>query len=265
MSGSLPRYSSGGFGPKSNPLSFSDINRITRATEIVEGMNVGSVSERGSPRSHFFASLVAQAGTFGGLPLWTWSQIGAADGGIVSQEGLLTSDQYEDGQGLAIQFGENASPGDYVLVHELPSADGKRRFGFGGGGAAGRALEIGVPVSVGTNRWRYPVFEGFVNGDGEFEVGEVSGIMWNLYERDPFGHGQSLTYGSGTLSVNPLEGVVAGVLSTVEDGIRVYICDIANPMDPECSSAATSDLPEVPSAYAPVTSSKTYQILTGGI
>lgn len=267
MSGSLPKYSSGGIGPKSRPLTFSDLNRITRATEIVEGMNVGERGQRGAPRSHFFASLVEQTGTFGGLPLWSWSQIGAADGGIVSQEGLLTSATYEEGQGLAIQFGENASPGDYVLLHELPSADGKRRFGFTGGGGSSSSLGLSLSIEsstlVTTNTWRYSVVQGYTSLGGEFiQTGEL-GTMWNLYEGIPYGHGQSLAFSKGTLTVLPLQGVVFGALSLIEDEgeTRVYVCDVPNPMSPQCTAGAGAS-PEAPPA---VLASKAYQILTWGI
>lgn len=266
MSGSLPKYSSGGIGPKSRPLRFCDINRITRATEIVEGMAAGDRRAKSQPRSHFFASLVAQTGTFGGLPLWSWSQLGADDTGLVSLSGLLTSDQYEDGQGLAIQLGENASAGDNVLLHSIPCSDGVRRFAFagGGGGGGGLALSITEQTFVSPNLWQYAVEEGIIAANGTFTGNGTTGIMWNLYEQEPFGHGQSLSYGLGTLSVGPLAGVVFGALSTIEDDVRVYICDIPNPMDPECSGGGgvASDPPAV---FAPVTSSKTYQILTGGI
>lgn len=269
MSGSLPKYSSGGFGPKSNPLSFSDINRITRATEIVEGMNVGQKSGRGKPRSHFFASLVSQEGTYGGKPLWHWSQIGGDDSGLSSLEGLLASAQYEDGQGLAIQLSETASAGDNVLMHEIPCTDGVRRFAFGSGGADageddGPALLITGQTEVGTNRWQYTVVEGFISASGAFVSSEpvIGGIMWNLYEKETYGHGQGLSFTNGTLVVGHLEGIVFGGLSTVEDGTRVYVCDVPNPMVPQCNEEL-SDAPGASFSF-PV-SSKAYQVMMGGI
>lgn len=265
MSGSLPKYSSGGFGPKSNPLSFSDINRITRATEIVEGMNVGQKSGRGKPRSHFFASLVSQEGTYGGKPLWHWSQIGGDDSGLSSLDGLLASAQYEDGQGLAIQLSETASAGDNVLMHEIPCTDGVRRFAFGAGGAGGRVLSIVTYTPAGTDRWEYLVDEGYLDAAGDFVPNGEAGIMWNLYEVTTFGHGQSLSFSSGTLNVGPLQGPVLGSLSTVEGGVRVYVCDVTNPMVPECGSGLTEDAPRSQPSPPFSGSSKTYQVMMGGI
>lgn len=99
----------------------------------------------------------------------------------------------------------------------------------------------------------YMVDEGSLDADGEFVPNGNSGVMWNRYEFDPYGHGQELSFTQGTLAPSPLSGVVFGGLVAVIDEVRVYICDVPDPMNPSCATpgfAAASVAPNGSSQLA---------------
>ncbi len=243
MSGSFPNYTGGGIGPKRNPLTFSHINRITKATQTVEGMSSGTPSARGVARVGLFAKLVAEEGTIGTYDLWSWEQVGVNAGAsdVDDVTGLLKSSDFQDDEGLAVLLGGSAAADQIVHLFELPGFDGKRRYAFvTGASASSTALRIDSASAVSSTRWEYGVTEGVINADGTFTAGTETGTMWNLYESSPYGHGQDLTMTLGTLTPAKLEGVVFGALIKIEDDERIYICDVTNPMEAACAESDTS-------------------------
>lgn len=244
MTGPFPKYQSGGLGPRSKQLTHSHINRITAATERVEGLTDGAIRDGSKVTRSMVVELLAQTGTIGTRPYWSWRQVGVSLGGatIANQTGQIGSSLYSSAQGgFAISLDGSGEAGALVSIHEVPGFDGKRWFAFGGSG--GTATTVGATAlqingGGGTFPITYSVTEGKINASGSFQTDSIGGIMFNLYEFGPYGHGQDLIFSQGELQPEPLNGIVFGGLSMIDGGVRVYICDVPNPMNPVCTGAS---------------------------
>lgn len=251
MSNDLPRLTGGAQGP----VQFHHMNRVLDATAAVERELGGQAGPAPTILRGFWVKLLAQSGTVGSYNLWTWARVavnaGATD--VVSDSSLITSALYSSG-GKAIDIAGTAAVDAIAFIYELVGMNNVRYFAIAsssGGGGGGTALRIdsgaGDPLVAAIE---YAVTEGTVDETGAFTAGSDSGVMWNLYEGPgAYGHGQSTTFGTGTLTPTPLSGIVFGGLSSIVGAVRVYVCDIPNPMEPECAvpadDAAENTLMEV--------------------
>lgn len=240
MTAPFPKYVAGGIGPKSKPLSFDHINRIGAAVEAMEAADGVPFRRRPVVQRAFAVELLAEEGTIGTRPYWSWRAVGASGSSIAFQTGQLQSTQYDPAQGgYAVSLDGSGAAGDIVIVQELPAFDGKRWFAFGGGSASTGSFALSIDSVGGSDfPYVYSVTENQVDGTGALVATGNSGVLYNLYEFDPYGHGQSLSFATGTLEPGPLEGTVFGGLSMVDGTVRVYICDTPNPMVPACAEAA---------------------------
>lgn len=240
MTADLPKLTSGRVGP----IRFDHMNRVLDATSKVEDMTGGIRGTRKPRFRSFFAELIAEVATVGTRSAWSWEQVGvnAAGNAIGLETGQLESGNYDTAQdGYAISLDGSGGAGDVVLIHEMPGYDGKRWFAFGSG-SGGSVFALQVDSVTGSEApFTYSVIEGKIDGTGAFAATGEVGTMYNLYEFDPYGHGQSLSFTSGTLTIEALAGTVFGGLSMIDGSVRVYICDVPNPMTPVCGS--TSDSP----------------------
>lgn len=242
MTNAFPKYTGGAFGPSGKPLTFDHINRITDATEVVErsvAPKAGAVA--GIVRS-LVVELLEEEGTIGTRPYWSWRAVGVSSGSaaIATQTGLLESSLYDTDQGgYAISLDGGGAAGDVVTIHELPGFDAKRWFVFGGGSASAAVFALQIDTVDGADfPYTYNVNEGLIDGTGAFVATGNTGVMYNLWEYEPFGHGQATTFATGTLEYGPLEGTAFGGLSMIDGTVRVYICDVPCPVAPVCSEGA---------------------------
>jgi hypothetical protein len=116
------------------------------------------------------------------------------------------------GDGLAT---ESAS-GDVLLHAKTSDARG--------------AVLVRLTPSGSSVPYSYAVVENDMDEDGNTSDLTPAGDGFNLYEKSPYGHGQSLTFALGTLTVGPVQGVVIAVRTRP----GVYAFDVPNPMTPAC-------------------------------
>lgn len=236
----FPHLTKGGVGR----IGFDDLNRIMDATTAVESLAGGDKSQPPKILQGFFVKLLATSGTVGAYNLWTWSRI-AVDSGtttIATDSSLITSSLYA-ANGNALDLHGTAAVNDLAFVYEFLGLDAKRYFcivATGGSGGGSMALRIdsssGDPATAPVN---YSVTQGTLNASGTFvaDAGPITGTMWNRYEFSPYGHGQGLAFASGDLVPAALQGTVFGGLTAVIATVRYYICDVTNPMAPECAGS----------------------------
>jgi hypothetical protein len=238
MTSPFPKYTNGQLGPKSNPLSFDHINRLTSAAQRVEEMAEGKSDGQSLRWRSLVVELVSQTGSIGGRAYWSWRAVGVSGTAIAHQGGQIASEQYGTAAGgYAVSLNGSGGIGDIVTIHELPAFDGKRWFAFGAGGVTAGSLALSIVSGSGAFPVQYTVSEGAIDSAGDFIGNGNGGIMWNLYEFGPYGHGQGLSFASGSLTPSPLDGKVSGGLSMINGGTRVYICDVPNPMVPACGAS----------------------------
>jgi hypothetical protein len=240
MTSPFPKYTNGQLGPKSNPLSFDHINRLTSAAQKVEDMADDTKASPSRRWRSFVVELVEQAGSFAGRPYWSWRAVGVSGTAIAHQGGQIASEQYGAAAGgYAISLNGSGGIGDIVTIHEIPAFDGKRWFAFGAGGGGSTSGAVALDITFGTGNFpiQYQVVEGSITASGNFSPTGQGGIMWNLYEFGPYGHGQDLDFLSGSLTPAALSGKVFGGLSMIDGATRVNICDVPNPMTPTCGAS----------------------------
>lgn len=241
MSGPFPKYQSGGFGPKDKQLTHAHINRITAATERVEGLTGRSDRGVATVIRSMVVELIDTVGAIGGRPFWSWKQVGVASGSgsIAYQPTQIQSSMYIASQGgYAVSLDGSGEAGAIVTIHELPAFDGKRWFAFGGSGGTATGTALLINSGDGPFPITYSVTEGKIDGTGAFVSSGLTGFMYNLYEFDPYGHGQDLVFSQGELQPEPLQGIVFGSMTMIDGTIRVYICDVPNPMNPVCAGSS---------------------------
>lgn len=240
MSNDLPRLTGGAQGP----VQFHHMNRVLDATAAVERELGGQAGPAPTILRGFWVKLLAQSGTVGSYNLWTWARVavnaGATD--VDVDAGLIESTLYSSG-GKAIDLAGTGEADALAFIYELVGMDNVRYFAIASSsGGVAKALRIDVGVgNPSVDPVEYEVTEGTVDELGAFTAGAETGIMWNLYESTPYGHGQDLTFASGTMIPAPLEGVVFGALSSIVGAVRVYICDVPNPMEPSCEALTDAE------------------------
>ena len=236
MTSPFPKYTNGQLGPKSNPLSFDHINRITSAAQRVEEMAEGKSDGQSLRWRSLVVELVSQTGSIGGRAYWSWRAVGVSGTAIAHQGGQIASEQYGTAAGgYAVSLDGSGEVGQIVTIHELPAFDGKRWFAFGSSGGTAGAVALRIDGGDEPLPIKYQVTEGMINASGVFIASQVAGRMWNLYEMNPFGHGQDLIFTGGNLVPKPLKGIVMGAFSMMDGNQPLYICDVPTPMEPACS------------------------------
>jgi hypothetical protein len=223
------------------PVEHYHMNRVFGAVKRLDALAEGLAKNGENALRGFFVELTATSGTVAGVPAFAWRRLGvnAAGSAIEYTTGQLQQSDFASGLGLALDINGGAAVNDKVFIVELMAFNSVRYYAIisGGGGTADSfALRIDSSSVESTNRWEYIVTEGTYSLAGSFVAGVNTGTMWNLYESSPYGHGQDLSFTTGTMTVAALSGVVHGAYLTTESGTRVYICDVPNPMEPNCAS-----------------------------
>ncbi len=199
-------------------VTFDHLNQVFDASARVLSESVRVPGVRGIPPKGLWVELLA-AETVGGLSAWTWRAICKGASAIETNAELLSSSLF-DGDGRAYELGgDNAAAGDFVLIYPLASYDGTAWFGFSkGGGTTQRILAV-----TGTGSSAPFTYSATVDGESVAPI--------NLYEGDPYGYGQDLTFTQGDLVPAPCNG---DILCSFVDGAWYF--SEPNPMTPNCSA-----------------------------
>lgn len=212
----FPRLNSGKVGA----VGFEHMNALFDAATQVASLNLGAPGAGPRPPSGLWVELLASS-TINGFAGWTWRQVAKQTTAAVGDHAdLLTSSKWGDQGGLAVSLdGSAAVAGDKVFIYPLASFDTYAWFGFAkGGGTVQRLIDI-----TGTGSSPPFTYAGTVDGASVAPV--------NLYEQEPYGYGQSLTFDNGTIEVEPCSGTV---LCSLIGGVWYF--SEKNPETPNCGT-----------------------------
>lgn len=181
--------------------------------------------------------------------VWNWSQVQIGQGPtkkrIEQAPNGKTSQKFgETPIGRAVQLGGAAIVGETVVLFKMMASDGRPWFCFQGRPVVSgqtSMLRLTGYEDLGEGRYTYQVQPIYWPDDDRPDL--PSGIGYNLYEWSDR-HGQRLTFNNPDARLmveGPVQGPVFGVIASAPNLPVVWVFDVANPLNVEC----TTDVPQL--------------------
>lgn len=253
------RYTSGRVGR----FDFKTANRLVDAADRIDG---GQLTHASFPSASDRRTIVARlTATYQNLYFeseneertlvaWDWEEMAVVESASplirrsLAYRNGITSSQYDNQtRGLAVCIDGEAKAGDIVVLHAVVNEQNydphvaEKWWAFKGSKRVNTSvcLRILSSQSIATRRWKYNVEPVSYGPTGVLIPATFypSGVAYNTYESEPYGHGQATSFSqpSGTLQVNACQGIVVGTLLTLTTAEPVYAFEATNPMAPTCS------------------------------